>query len=175
MSRLRCSSTESQMSSIVIPMSDPKDIMSSLSTSSMVEVGSGDGVKLDQLTVFCLFFPSAQAVKATSRGHRLCTNFGKLMLASVSWACWYSSYTDGPPMKALENSCGTAHLQGSCVTLSIVMHCTKGWGSSLSASSQLRLGICMGLATHAGSRVQVPTGTGMGQQIDTHNPLPTRH
>jgi len=117
MSRPRCSSTESQMSSIVILMLEPRDIVSSLSTSSIVEVGSRDGVKLDQLTVFCLFFPSVQAVKATSRGRKLCADLGKLTLVSVSQACWYSSYTDGPPMEAPENSCGTGCLWGSAVTL----------------------------------------------------------
>ena len=108
MSGLRCLSTESQI------------------TSSIVEVGGGDGVKLDQLIVFCLFFPSAQAVKATSRECRLCTVLGKLTLARVSQACWYSSYTDGPLMEAPENSCSAVHLWGSCVTLSIMMCCMKG-------------------------------------------------
>ena len=98
------------MSSIVILTSEPRDIMSSLSTSSIVEVDGGGGVRFDQLSFFCLFFPSAQAVKATSRGHKLCANFGKLTLARVSQACWYSSYTDGPPMEAPENSCGAGHL-----------------------------------------------------------------
>jgi len=144
MSGPRCSLTESQMCSIVIPMSDPRDIVSLLSTSSIVEVSSGDGVKLDQLMFFCLFFPSAQAVKATSRGCKLCADLGRLTLASVSHACWYSSYTDGPPMEAPENSCGTAHLQGSAVTLSVVMYCAKGWGSSLLVSSWLRCCGCTG-------------------------------
>jgi len=104
MSRLRCLLTESQMSSIIIPMLESRDIVSLLSTSSIVEVDGGDGVKLDQLVVFCLFFPSMRVVKATSRGHKLCADLGRLMLASVSQACWYFLYTDGPPMEAPENS-----------------------------------------------------------------------
>jgi len=100
--------------------------MSLLLTSSMVEVGGGDGVKLDQLTVFCLFFPSTCAVKATLRGCKLCADLGRLTLARVSQACWYSSYTDGPPMEAPVNSCGTGCLQGSCTDAVIVMHWARG-------------------------------------------------
>jgi len=104
--------TESQICSSVIWTSEPRDIVSLLSISSMVEVGGRDGVKFDQLMFFCLFFPSVQAVKTTSRGHKLCTDLGKLTLVRVSEACWYSLYTDGPLMEAPEKSCGTVHFRG---------------------------------------------------------------
>jgi len=138
MPRPRCLLTESQMSSIAILTSEPNEIVSLLSTSSIVEEDGRNGVKFDQLTVFCLFFPSAWEVKATSRGHKLCADLGKLTLARVSWASWYSLYTDGPPMEAPDNSCGAAHFQGSWTALSVVMHCTKGCCSSILVSSWLR-------------------------------------
>jgi len=144
LSGLRWSLTKSHMSSIVILPLELRDIISLLSISSIVEVGGGDGVKFDQLIFFCLFFPSVWAVKATSRRHKLCADFSRLMWASVSLACWYSLYTDGPPMEALENSCGTAHLWGFWMALSVVMHCTKGCCSSLLVSGQLR---CCGCAS----------------------------
>ena len=56
MSRPSCSLTKSQMSSIIIPTSEPRDIMSSLSTSSIVEVDSRDSVKFNQLSFLCLSF-----------------------------------------------------------------------------------------------------------------------
>jgi len=36
------------------------------------------------------------------KGCKLCADLGKLTLVRVSRACWYSSYTDEPPMEAPE-------------------------------------------------------------------------
>jgi len=44
----------------------------------MVEVGGGDGVKLDQLTVFCLFFPSARSGECYFKGAQVVRRFRQI-------------------------------------------------------------------------------------------------
>ena len=66
------------MSSIIIPTLDPRDIMSSLSTSSIVEVGGRDG-EVRPADSFLPLFPFCVSSEGYFKGAQIVHHFGQVV------------------------------------------------------------------------------------------------